>query len=751
MPPKTTHYITSMSKRRNLQLDGIRFPSWCIHGTLLKSVEGGSFMRISYVNIYNYRAIRDSSISLSPFVCIVGENNAGKSTVLLALSLFFSGTKLSPSEFHDPSKPIRIEVQFEEVTDGDLNRLPEEHREKTADLIFNQKLKLVRIYETDGSSDLLCKRLMPKDERFDWDRLTELMKGKRGNAIRDAFQAYMPEYSSSFETSTTQAAVKEAITHIISGMSPELLEERDSPLPTGIPNSIKNLLPEPILIPAVKDVTDDIKTKESATFGKLIGILLRIVESTTEVQQIIQSFEQLHALLNKVKAEDGETADNRLLQIKDIENLMNTHLQESFPKVQLELIIPRPELKQVFSTAQILLDDGVKDIVETKGDGLKRSVTFALLRSYVDMKRKHKTANNHSPVETVVNTAPYLFLFEEPELYLHPSAQRILFDALGKISEEHQVIVTTHSPLFFSPTAIGTFIKMIKKYPDNAKPHGEPISINLFDDLSSRDAFQIICFENNSAAFFAKKVVLVEGDSDLCYFKHVAKVLNGDWDFDAKNIPVVRINGKGNVKRYKEFFKAFEMDVHVLVDLDVLIGGFDQLGMPKHILNIRSQLLETVDQIAVSEGVSGAPTAEKIKEIVRRYSWRERYERLKQLAGSLCSGAVLSTEEIQEINFLFSEEVETKRKLIIQNIANSLPLKEQLLKSLRDEKIYVLSKGTVEDYYPVGVVGEDKPSKALHACTLLSTREKVIEVCPLINHKNTDTSEFEVIFDNIFS
>ena len=87
----------------------------------------------------------------------------------------------------------------------------------------------------------------------------------------------------------TQSAIKDKIDEIISAMDVSQLEEQDQSLPTGIPNSIKSLFPEPILIPAVKDVTDDIKTKESATFGKLISILLKNVENAVEVQHIIES------------------------------------------------------------------------------------------------------------------------------------------------------------------------------------------------------------------------------------------------------------------------------------------------------------------------------------------------------------------------------------------------------------------------------------------------------------------------------
>jgi putative ATP-dependent endonuclease of the OLD family len=43
-------------------------------------------MYISHVRIKNFRAIKDDSFDASPFNCAIGENNAGKSTVLIALS-----------------------------------------------------------------------------------------------------------------------------------------------------------------------------------------------------------------------------------------------------------------------------------------------------------------------------------------------------------------------------------------------------------------------------------------------------------------------------------------------------------------------------------------------------------------------------------------------------------------------------------------------------------------------------------------
>lgn len=86
-------------------------------------------MRMTRVTISNYRALRDVSIPLSQFGCLIGENNAGQSSFLQALSLFFSGSKLSQKNYFDNTQPIRIEVVFGEIGDADLARLAADHRE----------------------------------------------------------------------------------------------------------------------------------------------------------------------------------------------------------------------------------------------------------------------------------------------------------------------------------------------------------------------------------------------------------------------------------------------------------------------------------------------------------------------------------------------------------------------------------------------------------------------------------------------
>ncbi|GJM64767.1 AAA family ATPase [Persicobacter diffluens] len=710
-------------------------------------------MDITRVTIDNYRGIKDADFFPSALTCVIGENNAGKSTVLIAISLFFSGSAITPSDFYNSEDQILIELEFSNISDEDLLRLSPEHKSKIEDLIIDGKLSLVRLYETDGKSKLYCKKLSPKDTRLSEDSINNLLKGKKGADISSSLIGFLPEYESELSNLKTQKAAKEKIELIVNNLNSNCLEMQISNLPTGIDNSIANFLPEPIYIAAVKDLKDDIKTKESTTFGKLLGILLRFLENTEEFEEISNSFERLHGLLNVVETEEG-VSDDRIQQIINIENQMEKYLKENFPKVEVEISVPKPELKQVFSNSKIFINDGVKDTIETKGDGIKRALTFSLLRTYVDQLKEHKKQKfekNNEGETFDINSQPYIFLFEEPELYLHPNAQKILFEALESLSNElNQVFVTTHSPLFFSANSTGTFIKVKKVYPDQEKPFGKLIAVNLERDISYKDAFQILCYENSTPAFFANKVLLVEGDSDFIYLKELSKTMNPNWDFDNQNIPIIRMSGKSNIKKYADFYRHFEVQVFSLVDLDMLIDGFDKYEIGAEILSKREDLLKKLDDISESGDFDSDLKKSKIKELTRRYNWKQKYSRLKELATLVKEGGPISDDDISDIDFLFAEESNNLRRQILGYPEGDLDLKHELLKDLRDINIFILSKGVIEDYYPERVTGEDKPSKALNAIKKIKEIKDLSSFLPKTRIEGKEVCELSQIFEQIF-
>lgn len=731
-------------------------------------------MNISKVAINNYRGLRSCEFNPTEFVCIIGENNAGKSTALLATSLFFSGSSIRETDYYDKSEPVLIELTFSGIVDADLNRVTPAHRDRLKAIIEDGSITLTRRYRPDSRSEILYTKMSPANPNFDLVATT--LSGARGDDVRVRMVALFPQFEQSFEGCTTQKRAKAIVEEIIDSLPEDQLEPKLAPLPTGIPESVLALLPEPIYIPAVKDLKDEVKTKESTSFGKLVSILLKSLEGTEDIQDILDSFNRLHDMVNISYTEEGEKQDNRISKLKEIESSIQGFLSENFPGVDVELEIPKPALRQIFGNARILIDDGVKDVADTKGDGLKRSLTFALLRAYVEHSRiqkklerekkeqeKREAEQNSEGAaitateelgteESVAIEQSYIFLFEEPELFLHPNAQKILFGALEGLTDlGHQVFTTTHSPLFFSPKSTNTFARIKKVYPENEVPFGELTSINLLENIGLRDAFQIICYENNAAAFFSKKVLLVEGISDLIYVKELAKRLNTDWNFDYCNVPIIPIDGKTNVKKFKDFYDVFQIEVFTLLDADAMIEGFEKFDVPDAIKNQRNSLFETLDKIAAQRLLQATTKRSKIKELTRRYSWRERYDNLKRFSRRVARGEVLNEEELLTIEYLFSDEAQNIRRQIFTDNSISVPGKDSLICNLMDHNIFVLSRGAIESYYPVGVTGNDKPSKALNAIEIIDAMETPIDFLPKITYQNNQVCEMRMIFGRIFN
>ena len=715
-------------------------------------------MRMTKLTISNYRALRDVSIPLSHFGCLIGENNSGKSSFLQALSLFFSGSKLSSINYFDESRPIRIEIVFEDIGDADLARLVKEHRTKVSGILKSGRLVLARSYGTDGKSTLLYNVLMPAEERFAPSDMSSLLKGGRaGQAFVGKVIEAFPELKDIVDTNMNQDAMRQKIQELADSLSDEQKVATDIPLPTGIDKSIMPMLPEPIYIPAVKDLSDDIKTSESAPFGKILAILLRAVEPKLPDAQKL--FEALNSKLNRVEQEDGTIVDNRLEEVKLIEATVEKYVRESFADVALRLTIPPPELKTVFSSARIYANDGVDGLIDTKGDGLRRAVVFSILRSYVELNAKYASTESAKEGEQEETTpAPYLLLFEEPELFLHPKGQHVLFDALRVFAKDHHVLVTTHSPVFFGPNATETFVKLYKTSDLNIldnRPYTQVQHVDL-SDIASKDQFQIICFENNNAAFFADTVVLVEGDSDYLLFPHIARILNPAWDVARAPVHFARITGKGNIRRYRNFFRRFDVRVPVIADLDLLLNGFQLISPSEELKSARDELLVKVDELIEPDTGEAEPVGAEARDAHGSGELRALWRRVQERQTELVTGDCTQDDLNRSVNDFFAWQRKSDRLSVLMNSDDMqmLQLKWCLLEMLRQDDVYVLERGSIEQYYPDDISGQDKPSQAEDFCAKCATRDAILACCNdqefMRDGKLVKEPEFNIIFGSIF-
>jgi predicted ATPase len=80
-------------------------------------------LHLSHIKIENYRAHSKTEIPLPQLGCFIGENNAGKSTVLHAIRFVLEEKKLSTDDFRNPELPVTVTLQFEGICAEDLKRV----------------------------------------------------------------------------------------------------------------------------------------------------------------------------------------------------------------------------------------------------------------------------------------------------------------------------------------------------------------------------------------------------------------------------------------------------------------------------------------------------------------------------------------------------------------------------------------------------------------------------------------------------
>ena len=699
-------------------------------------------MKIEQIEMENFKGLKEAVFNPKSFTCLVGENNTGKSSILQSIAYILNRpASLPDSLFYDDSKPIIFKCIFSEITSDDLNRLVDEHRTKIEPLIEDRKFRLIIKYRSNEKVDLKILKRVPINTHLKDEFIDEAFKGKKGGAVREVIQNNYPEWLEGYPDGANLTQAKDYISSKIQDLPEDKFQLDEAPLPSGISASITTFLPEPIYIPAVKNLSDDVKTAQSTSFGRLLALLLEDI--APDLEQFNSALVTVKKLLNRV-VEDGIEIDARHDKVKYLENLVESFLGENFPKVKVELQIPPPELKTILNAAQIYIDDGSKDLIDHKGDGIKRSLTFALLRTYVHQLEKRKlVAGDITP------SRPLCFLFEEPELYLHPRSQKILFDTLGSISKDHQVIVTTHSPLFFAPGVTASFVRLAKKEA-SPKPVGilHPVDFEL--DIEQAQNFRLARFENADAGFFSTKVVLFEGESDDFFVRYLAKLLNADWDFDRTNIALVKVGGKGNFQKFRKFFESFGIAVVIIADIDVLFDGYEHLCASETCNKIREEVIRSIDQRINALDIKAETTSERVKHKILKESWKTRYENAKIGLRECQQTGKVTPDLMKKIDGLFTWEQSDARVKAVTEDNESKAAIIPLLDALRKEGICILSNGTIEDYYPEGVQRHGpKPERALKAMELLPDRESILKISGSLSEGRK--TELEEIFETIFS
>lgn len=523
-------------------------------------------MKIQKIEIRNYRSLHNLTIYPKDILALVGRNNSGKSNLIKALELFFkASTRLVNDECfynHKTEIPIEIFITFEQLSDWE--------RKEFKSWMDEDKLVVGREVVCTGTDSYTINTLaITKVPEPEWLR-EDIINSEKINewwSKKDKLKINGLDFG--VELGTTKPRVgewKEAAKKFLDEHRNEIPWEKERrENPKGYDGVLKGALPEFIHIPAVRDISEEVKVVKTNPFGQLINSVLEKI-SETQRDLLSKQLKEIEKRLNR--SQEGK----RITEIKDIENRLNKLMSELMD-CDIEIEMAMPQLKEVFGAAKIYADDGLRTTIETKGHGMQRSMIFTILRAYAELSHVRKAAEKAEERTTI-------FAIEEPELYLHPQSQRTLMSVFREIAiGKDQVIYSTQSSLFVDISHFDKICIMRReKKEESYESYSTQLSmLTIMEDLKARkgvDATKEGIREQYSHAFnpminegfFADKVVIVEGPSEQYALPIYADALG--YNFDRNNVSVVHCDGKGQMDRLLRVFNGFKIPTYLWFDGD---------------------------------------------------------------------------------------------------------------------------------------------------------------------------------------
>lgn len=268
-------------------------------------------------------------------------------------------------------------------------------------------------------------------------------------------------------------------------------------------------MPEPIFIPSERNVAEETKLKRGTLLNDILYPILK-KGRLEELDSIGEAEETMEEALSETSDSIAENITERMKEY--MPDLEETEIQTSSLK-----------LEKAFNTSILLKDRYTPHSVEVseRGSGIGDLLILSLMQTYVD----HQVGSG------------YCLLFEEPGGSLHPGAERKMFEALKKISEEGgQVLITSHSQVFIDKTEKAKIFSVKREDGESRFERKEEDLFGLIDEIGAR----------KSDLLLTDFVIYTEGPSDASILGEIANRTIENWG--EYNVVIQPLGGSGNIE-----------------------------------------------------------------------------------------------------------------------------------------------------------------------------------------------------------
>ena len=439
---------------------------------------------ISQVHLKNYRRFHDVAIPLHPHSVLIGENNAGKTSLLELLDflfnptrrgLFIADTNLSHGMDMETA-PIEVTLTFSPWPGDQFEPAERGILDPHVDIYDGGKervlLKLVHQFDVEQGTTRTALRFLKAD-------------GEDDGGFSLANRIDIPFF--------TVAAMRDP--------SREIGERR------GTWARLMSMLE-----------IEQSKQDEVRTLGEEVGN--KVLETVFGNETFEEAKRTLSGVIGAALWSDGQGELSFSATPADYRNLLRS----------LEILVKNPGDTEAMS----ILD---------QGDGTQSMATAALLFAYV-------VALGYRDPKIAI---------EEPESHLHPHAIRSFTTYLRSLN--HQTIISTHST-FVTDVADPEDIVLLRRR--GASSIAKTIGRGRLTDLEKLQLSRYIQ-GSTSEFFFAKAVVLVEGQSEVAALPIFAEALG--IELDRLGISVIPVQGV-NFRPFVRLFQPDALDIKHMIICD---------------------------------------------------------------------------------------------------------------------------------------------------------------------------------------
>jgi ABC-type branched-subunit amino acid transport system ATPase component len=471
-------------------------------------------MKIEQFRIKNFRAIGNGpggegitiKFAENNLIFLSGENNTGKSSVLVAYDSFVS-SEFKPTESDFNAKnletPIEIEAWIRAESDDDRN---------------HQALR-----------------------KWWKDDIAKIKKTWRKAGVEGDKESFDP----CSETWTAGGA-------------------------GGFDSLLQNACPTVVWIKGMTNPEDVIPLLQ----GLIKETIVKRLAGTDEYKKAEESVRNLHKLI------DGDE------YAKKMQDRLNNTIQRIFPNIQFQLTTPpvQPDLQKVFDKqTTVEVKEAGKPMLEMDhhGHGVRRQfilTAFKGLSQQLEAMKKTPAVRAKNPKMLEIEEADgsstrksKMLLFEEPELYLHPDAIRSVKELIYALADgsEFQIMAATHAPVMIDLSKPHiTLVRVASDASGGTRVH--QVSTSLFED-NERQSVLMLNRANPyfCEAFFAKRVVIVEGDTEAIAVRTIVDRLHDEKGLETSAfVHVLNAGGKMNIPVVQKILRFFNIPYIAFHDLD---------------------------------------------------------------------------------------------------------------------------------------------------------------------------------------